>query len=326
MKLVLLVILKGIGWLLLGVVVLLLLALLLVLLSPIRYWAEGEKHTGYSGAFGVSWLCGALRAEGAFSPTEAFGLRVKFLWLSVLGGEEKPPKKKKRKKRRPARSKQVQPAPDLAAAEKTAPPKEEPKEAPQEEPKEVPKPEPPKRQVQPQKKAAQQPKTVRRVKLAEIAERPPEEEEDEAFFTGEAAEAAQETERTERIPPILKELWRLEDKKGILRAARKLLRRLCRHILPGQFFLRGTFGLGDPAWTGYLLAAMGVLTAKFGRDVQVKGDFTKLAAEDITLRVRGRIRLAALLWAGAAFALAKPVRRALRQMLRFLRGKEEETA
>lgn len=50
--------------------------------------------------------------------------------------------------------------------------------------------------------AEKQPKTMRRVKLSEIAEKPPapEEIEDDAFFTGEEQEKAEESEKKGKIP------------------------------------------------------------------------------------------------------------------------------
>ena len=158
-----------------------------------------------------------------------------------------------------------------------------------------------------------QAKTVRRVKLEEIPEPEPPlpemefSEDDDAFFTGEDSE-----EKTKKgIPPIVSEIIHIEDKKGIFSALGKLLKRLLKGVLPGNLFVKGTFGTGDPTTTGYLLAAAGILTARFGNDIQIKGDFSKAAAEDVEIRIKGRIVLAYLLWAALAFLLTKPVRRAL---------------
>ena len=174
-------------------------------------------------------------------------------------------------------------------------------------PQSAPKPEPPKAQNMERRQA----KTVRRVKLEEIPEPPLPEmefsEDDDAFFTGEVS-----GEKTKKgIPPIVSEIIHIEDKKGIFSALGKLLKRLLKGILPGNLSIKGTFGTGDPTTTGYLLAAAGILTARFGNDIQVKGDFSKAAAEDVEIRIKGRIVPAFLLWAVLAFLLTKPVRRAL---------------
>ena len=321
-KLILFGILKGIGILLLVLLLLILLTVLVVLLSPIKYHLEGEKKAAVSGSFGVSWLFGAIRADGGYTPDGGSRLKVKVLWFTPIGGEEKPKKQKKKKKQKQPETVEIH------AAEKTVEPKQEPKPEPKkEEPKQAEQKKPaPKKQVKPQKMAEKQPKTMRRVKLSEIAEEPPkpepEEIEDDAFFTGEEREEnAEAEEKKGKIPPILKELWSIEDKKQIFKAFGKLLKRLMKGILPGNFFLKATIGTGDPPTTGYLLGLAGILTAKFGKDIQVKGDFTKATVEDIEIRIKGKIVLGRLLWAVLAFGLTKPVRRAIRKEIRYFRGK-----
>ena len=322
-KLILFGILKGIGILLLVLLLLILLTVLVVLLSPIKYHLEGEKKAAVSGSFGVSWLFGAIRADGGYTPDGGSRLKVKVLWFTPIGGEEKPKKQKKKKKQKEKQPETV----EIHAAEKTVepkqaePPKPEPKK---EEPKQAEQKKPaPKKQVKPQRMAEKQPKTMRRVKLSEIAEEPPkpekEEIEDDAFFTGEEPEETEE--KKGKIPPILKELWSIEDKKQIFKAFGKLLKRLMKGILPGNFFLKATIGTGDPPTTGYLLGLAGILTAKFGKDIQIKGDFTKATVEDIEIRIKGKIVLGRLLWAVLAFGLTKPVRRAIRKEIRYFRGK-----
>ena len=321
-RLILLGILKGIGILLLVLLLLLLLMVLVVLLSPIRYHLEGEKGAAVSGSFGVSWLFGAIRADGRYTPEGGSRLKLRVLWFTPIGGEEKPKKKKKKKKRK-------EPEPiEIHAAERELE-KEKPKQALKQEPKQpkqAPKQSEPKNQAKPQRMAEKQPKTMRRVKLSEIAEKPPkpEEIEDDAFFTGEEQEKAEESEKKGKIPPILKELWSIEDKKQIFKAFGKLLKRLLKGILPGNFFLKATIGTGDPPTTGYLLGLAGILVAKFGNDIQIKGDFTKATVEDIEIRVKGKIVLGRLLWAVLAFGLTKPVRRAIRKEIRYFRGKKAD--
>ena len=311
--LILLGIFKWIGIVLLALLLLLLLMVLVVMLSPIKYRLEGEKKAELCGSFGVSWLFGAVKVDGGYTPAEQLKLKVKVLWFTLIGGEEKPKKEKKPKQKKQAKPpKKQEEKPNAPAAEKKAEPKKE---------------EPPAREkprVEPQRMAEKQPKTIRRVQLSEIEEKPPAEDaenvlldEEEAFFTGE------EAEKKEKIPPIVKELWSIEDKKGICKALGKLLQRLIKGILPGDLFVKATVGTGDPATTGYVLALAGVLTAKFGNDIQIRGDFTKATAEDIEVRVRGKIVLGKLVWAMLAFVLAKPVRKALWKMIKFLRKKDK---
>ncbi|MBR5794264.1 MAG: hypothetical protein IKY28_06350, partial [Anaerotignum sp.] len=300
--LILLGILKWLGIILLALLVLILLIVLVVMLSPIRYQLAGEKKEEIGGTFGVSWLFGAVKADGSYTPQEQLKLKVKVLWFTLMGGEEKPEKKKKPKKKKTPKKETVKP--DLQTAEKKEAPKQEPPKA-EEKPAE-------KAKVQPQRMEQKQPKTVRRVQLSEIEEKPPTEDteiilldEEEEFFTGE------EKEEKKKIPPIVKEIWSIEDKKGIFKALGKMLKKLMKGILPGDFFLKGTIGTGDPTTTGYVLALAGILTAKFGNDIQVKGEFTKATAEDIEVRVKGKIVLGKLVAAVITFVLTKPVRKAI---------------
>lgn len=321
MKIILLGILKGIGVLLAALLLILLFSILVVLFSPIRYRLAGEKKAAVGGSFGVSWLFGAVRIEGGYSPTEKLRLKGRILWISFGDGAKKKTKKPKKKPQKKAEQPMAEKKqPDLQAAERR---REEPKGQPKAA-------EPPKAEqsrVSPQRMAEKQPKTMRRVRLSEIEERPPTEEElsfaeemiaeEEAFFSGTAT--VEQTEKTERIPPIVKKIWRLEDKKAIFRAFGKLLKRLIKGILPGNFFLKATLGTGDVVTTGYLLGLAGILTAKFGRDIQIKGDFTKVTAEDMEIRIKGKIVLGRLLWAVLAFIGTKSVRKAIREMIQFLR-------
>ena len=84
---------------------------------------------------------------------------------------------------------------------------------------------------------------------------------------------------------------------------------MAKGILPGQLIIKGTFGTGDPVWTGYLLAMAGILKGKFGEDLEIKGDFAKAAAENIGRLFNRKNWSDYLLYSTLAFALAKPVRR-----------------
>lgn len=319
---VLLLILKIIGFLLLAILLLLLLILLVVLLCPVRYELEGEKKGCFSGYGKVSWLFGLFKAEGKWKE----GKEPRFRIL-VAGRSLTEKKKKKKKQKTSAEEPEI-----LYTREKQTPPEKQPEDTAsmkkeQPEPPSFHKKEPENvsgtlaeesKQTPPQGKNTAE-KTpperkyegIRRVKMSQIQEVPPpeplpEEEflEDEAFFTGEALE-------DEEAGFDWKLLLQMEDKKGIAKAFAKLLKRMAKGVLPRDFSLTGTFGTGDPVWTGYLLAALGILKGKFGENLQVRGDFAKRTAEDVTVRIGGKIVAGYLVYAGAAFVLAKPVRRAL---------------
>lgn len=340
---VLLFILKCIGILLLALVCLLLLITLMVLLAPIRYEAGGEKTDAIRADGQVKWLFVQVVARWQMGDKEPF-VDLLIFGKSLLEKKKAKAKaaRKKRKKPRPKKEGDL-----IYTREKAAPPKDtplrpvmEPEVPKQSEPKEIMKEEPPKEEIRkeeiPKKeipkeeipkeapeemkkesntvRPMQKKQGMRRVRLEDIEEEKPAEPEaedipddlDDAFFTGEDGDAEEKEEN-----PLWKQLLAVEDKKGIAKALWKFIKRMAKGILPGHLIIKGTFGTGDPVWTGYLLAMAGILKGKFGEDLEIKGDFAKATAENIVVRVKGKIVPGYLLYSTLAFALAKPVRRLL---------------
>ena len=343
---VLLFLLKCIGILLLALVCLLLLIMLVVLLAPIRYEAGGEKTDAIRADGQVKWLFVQVVARWQMGDKEPF-VDLLIFGKSLLEKKKVKAKaaRKKRKKPRPQKEGDLIYTREKAAPPKDTPPRpvmeqEVPKdvvkeEIPKKEPpkeeilqeeihkEEIPKEEPPKEEIpkEPPEEIKKEPNTVRpmqkkqgmrRVRLEDIEEEKPTEPKaedipddlDEAFFTGEDGD----TEETKENP-LWKQLLAVEDKKGIAKALWKFIKRMAKGILPGHLIIKGTFGTGDPVWTGYLLAMAGILKGKFGEDLEIKGDFAKATAENIVVRVKGKIVPGYLLYSTLAFALAKPVRR-----------------
>ena len=343
---VLLFILKCIGILLLALVCLLLLITLVVLLAPIRYEAGGEKTDAIRADGQIKWLFVQAVARWQMGDKEPF-VDLLIFGKSLLEKKKAKAKaaRKKRKKPRPQKEGDLIYTREKAAPPKDTPPrpvmeqevskevvKEEviKEEIPKKEPpkeeirkEEMPKEEPPKEKIPKEtpEEIKKEPNTVRpmqkkqgmrRVRLEDIEEEKPTEPEaedipdnlDEAFFTGEDGDTEEKKEN-----PLWKQLLAVEDKKGIAKALWKFIKRMAKGILPGHLIIKGTFGTGDPVWTGYLLAMAGILKGKFGEDLEIKGDFAKATAENIVVRVKGKIVPGYLLYSTLAFALAKPVRR-----------------
>lgn len=331
---ILLLLLKCIGILLLVLLALVLLTILIVLCSPIRYTLAAEKNASYSVQAEVRWLFSRLcfcGASGQEWQTEIF-LFGKTLDEWKKKKEKKQNKKKKQETIVTVREKAVQNTEKREAQKQTserpiAQKRTEPQARQQKkieanppqqtqlteaantvkEVEQANQPEQSKQLKQP--KHPQQPKQgIRRVKLSEIEEEAPQQtgtlEEEEAFFTGETEEMSE----TEGFS-WKKTLLQAEDKKGILKAVARLLRRLTKGILPYQMVFRGTLGTGDPVLTGYMLAVFGILKGKFGKNLVVRGDFSRMCAEDLYISVKGKIVLGYLCYAVAAFVLTKPVRR-----------------
>ena len=333
---VLLFLLKCIGILLLALVCLLLLMMLVVLLAPIRYEAGGEKTDTIRADGQIKWLFVQVVARWQMGDKEPF-VDLLIFGKSLLEKKKAKAKapRKKRKKPRPQKEGDLIYTREKAVPPKDTPPRpvmeqEVPKEVVKEEiikeeipKKEPPKAEPPKEEIPKEapEESKKEPNTVRpmqkkqgmrRVRLEDIEEEKPTEPKaedipddlDEAFFTGEDGEAEEAKEN-----PLWKQLLAVEDKKGIAKALWKFIKRMAKGILPGHLIIKGTFGTGDPVWTGYLLAMAGILKGKFGEDLEIKGDFAKATAENIVVRVKGKIVPGYLLYSTLAFALAKPVRR-----------------
>lgn len=338
---VLLFILKCIGIFLLALICLLLLTMLVVLLAPIRYEAGGEKTDAIRADGQVKWLFVQVVARWQMGDKEPF-VDLLIFGKSLLEKKKAKAKaaRKKRKKPRPQKEGDLIYTREKAAPPKDTPPRpvmeqEVPKDVVKEEvikeeirkeeiPKEEsPKAEPPKEEIPKEapEESKKEPNTVRpmqkkqgmrRVRLEDIEEEKPAEPKaedipddlDEAFFTGEDGDAEEKGEN-----PLWKQLLAVEDKKGIAKALWKFIKRMAKGILPGHLIIKGTFGTGDPVWTGYLLAMAGILKGKFGEDLEIKGDFAKATAENIVVRVKGKIVPGYLLYSTLAFALAKPVRR-----------------
>lgn len=333
---VLLFILKCIGILLLALVCLLLLIMLVVLLAPIRYEAGGEKTDAIRADGQVKWLFVQVVARWQMGDKEPF-VDLLIFGKSLLEKKKAKAKaaRKKRKKPRPQKEGDLIYTREKAAPPKDTPPRpvmeqEVPKEVVKEEviKEEIPKKEPPKEEIRKEeipKEAPEESKKesntvrpmqkkqgMRRVRLEDIEEEKPTEPKaegipddlDEAFFTGEGEDTEEKEEN-----PLWKQLLAVEDKKGIAKALWKFIKRMAKGILPGHLIIKGTFGTGDPVWTGYLLAMAGILKGKFGEDLEIKGDFAKATAENIVVRVKGKIVPGYLLYSTLAFALAKPVRR-----------------
>lgn len=346
---VLLFILKCIGILLLALVCLLLLTMLVVLLAPIRYEAGGEKTDAIRADGQVKWLFVQVVARWQMGDKEPFVDLLIFGKSLLEKKKAKAARKKRKKPRPQKEGDLIYTREKAAPPKDTPPrpvmEQEVPKEVVKEEviKEEIPKKEPPKEEIRKEEiqkeeplkaeppkeeipkeapeESKKEPNTVRpmqkkqgmrRVRLEDIEEEKttePKAEDipddlDEAFFTGEGEDTEEKEEN-----PLWKQLLAVEDKKGIAKALWKFIKRMAKGILPGHLIIKGTFGTGDPVWTGYLLAMAGILKGKFGEDLEIKGDFAKAAAENIVVRVKGKIVPGYLLYSTLAFALAKPVRR-----------------
>ena len=319
---ILLAVLKFIGILLLCILLLLIFVIAVVLISPIKYRLAGEKKEILKGDFAVSWLFGLIRIKGAYLYGTEPEIIVKILWFTL--GEKKK-KRKKVPKRKPRPSAQpIKTDSTVVAREKVtskssssqgiymAEPVPPSKKADIPSPPIKPVPEEPIIDGVPKEELPPERPRVRRVKVSEIQEKPIDfEVEEEAFFLGEEDSTSEETSTMDKLRFYWHKLQEIEGKREIFRAVKKLLKRLIKGILPNHLRIKATIGLGEPNYTGYFMGLVGILTSKFGKNVQVKADFTRLVAEDIEVSIKGNIVFGYFLYSLTSFVLTKPVRRIL---------------
>ncbi len=303
-------------FLVLIVLALVLVLLLAALISPIHYQALAEQGEKWTGSALVRWLF--VRAEVTYDGDEPV-VQVKLFGKSFSEAKQKRAKKRKPKRHSQTEKKQAKtPAsPVVQPEETTLVSAEKPVEIKKTEQKPSAAAEtdiqekeirlqPPAEEIireKPEETAQEssRPSKIRRVALEEIQEKEPEQESEisPAFFTG---------ENEEQKENILWQAIRKENLKELLQAVFRLLRRIFRTVRPNDLRLRCTVGTGDPAMTGWVLAAAGMAKAKFGEHLQVKGDFSQATLADVFFQVKGKICMMTLAWAGIAFVLTKPVR------------------
>ncbi len=297
--------LKCIGILLLAIIGILLLIVLTILLSPIRYEANGEKTDKLRGNFRVRWLFGLVSVSGVFQEgNETLTLDICICGKSLTqNSRKKKPKKKKQS--------------DVLYSRESQKPstQTEPKPATQIQP---PKPKTEKTQIEIKPETPQKKEGIRRVKLEQIQETPPPDtpkQKTEPTVSAVSDDTATDTPQAEKTwKQWVKKIWAYDQKKATVKAIWHFVKGITKTILPNHFYFQGTFGTGDPAQTGYLLAMASIWKAKFGENLQIKGDFAKATAQDIIFRCKGRIVLGYLAYLTARFALAKPIRQIIKSL------------
>ncbi|NLK37763.1 MAG: hypothetical protein GX299_06740 [Epulopiscium sp.] len=348
---VLLGLIKIIGIILLILLAILVVLLLIILISPIRYEVEGEKKQELLGSFHVRWLCRAISIYGVYAQKTGFHMSARIFGMPIFGEERKRKKRrKKQRQEESAQAKPLQPAyegvTDFSREKKAEPkdtilfsekkdegiaeevlekgsyseakdigeivPKDE--EFPNEE---FQKEESPKEEVQHEKPSKEEPfkeKGIRRIPMKEIEEKEPESDLGYDFFDeGETSNEAEEDEEKKSIlkNPHVQYFYHLPNKKKMMKAVTAFLKRIFRGVLPGQLRLQATVGTGDPASTGYVLAAAGIAKAKFGDNLQIKGEFSRAALEDVSLLIKGKIQIGYLIYAVLRLLLTKEIRQVI---------------
>lgn len=299
---VLLAILKGIGLVILALVLLVLFILSLVLFVPFRYRLEGSFEKKLTVRGKVSWLFRLAAVEAGYDGALTYRLKI-------AGIPFEPGKIKQSRLRRAIRRltdgigsflKKV----GRLFVKSTAPPAEEEKEpegaAPQPEPAEPSQPSEPPEQDGETSADQKEPFSFERL--------------------GEKLETAQE--KLEDIRENLRYYLDLFEQTDSRIAVCNILRqtgRMLRHILPKKLEAHLIVGTGDPASMGQLMAAWGILYPLLYGSVWLEPDFEQNRTE-AALTAQGRIRVVSLLFLAFRMLLKKEMIRLLKR----LRRKKEE--
>lgn len=119
-------------------------------------------------------------------------------------------------------------------------------------------------------------------------------------------------EKGEEISEKIRDfLENTENQKTIALLWRQTKKLFC-HILPRKVSGNVRFGFDDPYYTGQVLAAVSTLYAFYGESLSLEPVFDRTAL-DGEIHIRGRIRMAALLWIAVRVFFNKNFRKLLRE-------------
>lgn len=304
-------VLKWIGILLLFLLGILLVFLLLVLFSPIRYEAEGEKKQDMKGWVKIDWIFRIIRFSLSFTASEGIRYSAKVLTFSLLDSEMEPkPKKEKRRKKQlepvkkpePEKTEQTTPIEQKISSEKTE------KESKKIEKRKV------SMEMQKERKMADQekkssesqqkeekPPVIRKIKMTQqIQEEKPKEEN--------FSDSSEEEQKKEKLNKDYFLKMSMEEKKKLFTITKRLVCRIGKSVFPKKIRADLEFGTGDPALTGEILGAASVAQIMMNEECRIKANFHHAMIEG-ELWIRGRVFLASLGFEVIRFILEKPIRK-----------------
>ncbi len=126
------------------------------------------------------------------------------------------------------------------------------------------------------------------------------------------------TDQLKQQAVYYKKIWDQPQTRQAIRVGFYELGRILKHMQPQKFEVVGIVGTGDPASVGQILAVQGMLYPWHKGNIRLEPDFEEKHIEG-ELHLKGRIRLGTLGICGLRILLNKNVRR----LIRILRKKEE---
>ncbi|NDO47408.1 hypothetical protein [Clostridium sp. MD294] len=286
-------ILKIVICIILFVVLLVLIVMALILFSPICYQAIGSYEQYINGRFDIKWILGAIHAYGVYDKNELqFSLR---LFGHCVYGADKRQKKNK---------KTIEYTQEDVVISARSKQEEQQQQNENEVYKNVKLETDAKQQQQNQKEEIKKEQTKQKHSRKKVSDSKKEIKQKKRNKNNKTKYKEKENKKNK----IDKNYFiHMENKKELLQAVKIFLKRMLKGVLPKHCCLKATVGTGDPALTGYLLGIAGVAKMKFGKGVQITGDFTQKIVKDVFLDIKGKIVLGYLLYAVLRLLFVKPV-------------------
>lgn len=113
----------------------------------------------------------------------------------------------------------------------------------------------------------------------------------------------------------IKQVWNYPNRKEIQDLTIKLIKKLCKALMPKELNLDIEIGSSDPSITGYVLAVSSILVLYFGNDINVRGNFHKRVLNG-KIKTKGYFTLGQIVLALLIFAFAKPIRKIIWKYLK----------
>jgi Protein of unknown function (DUF2953). len=327
---ILLSILKIIGIILLIILIVILALICIVFFVPFVYDIKGKKYEDISGEGWVKWLFGIICIEFDYANGES-DFKVKLFGRRLEEIMKPRANKKRAKKKKISKNKRVvKPKVLVSAVEKKLD-----KQPPMEEPSILELEKQPVITVEPEivamGKVSDEKVIVKRVKLRKIEE---EIKMDTSKFVKIGKNQTKEAIKDENIGKkevtskndekgkididyFKKMPW--EEKKQVLKACTKLIKRLFKGVFPESVYIYATVGVGDPALTGYILALAGIVKGTINSNINIKGKFDQEIFEG-ELRIVGRIKIFTFISAMVKFIFTKSIYKIWRT---YMKGKGE---
>lgn len=341
---IILIILKIIGFILLGILALVLAVSLILLFVPLKYEFSGGRHDSMEMTGRIRWLFGILRIE-AFLKNSDFRARASFLWFRVFDTQKEVSEDEAENfseeildNLETNGNKILKDIPEQKVSDKTEVPViKEPCEEP--EPKKTDRPSTLSAQLAVEEKSSEQQKIkMKKDAGAKRKKKFRKENQDRqgpiqrisAFFENRFRAVSKKMEalycqyeKLERKKEWLETFWNAEFTRNSIVFGKKALLSVLKHIRPKRLSGKIHFGLEKPSDTGKILGYSSMLYAWYGNHLELLPDFEQAVFEG-DIYFKGAVRIYIFLYWGIRGLLNKDIRKFIKYIKHF-KNREETT-